>query len=383
VARLPDGAEVSVESRSEDRRWYRVRAAGSDGGWVTRRYLDLGGDAGAFPPASSARRPAALAEASPWASPESCARAVAAGERDERTPGSARVATWNLRWFPDGMPGKKPNPNGGLDLEWLSCAITWLDVDVVVLQEIKAHARARSAMDTVARALERKTGHRWLVELDRCPIEVGQHVGFLYDSQRVRAAAFRTHASLNPHGEPCKDQLRPGFGGYFRFQGGFDAHLIAVHLKSGGERRAYELREKSLRGMAAALREAGALEPDGDVLLIGDLNTMGCPECSPPFGPADELERMERTLGALPVPVRRVEADGSCSQYFHGRGVLLDHFLATPTLRELPADGRASVAGYCAETACRALPAAALPSALERLSDHCPLVLELSDRDLD
>ena len=382
VARLPDGAAVEVERRSEDQRWFLVRAAGVESGWVTRRYLDLGADAGHAPAAPRAHA-AALPESSPWASAESCRRAIADGDRDERAPGSARMATWNLRWFPDGVPGKKPRAGGGIDLDWLSCAIHWLDVDVVVLQEIKFHAAARASMDQVATLLERSSGHRWRVELDRCPIEAGQHVGFLYDTERVKASALRTYASLNPHGEPCKDQLRPGFGGYFRFRGGFDAHLIALHLKSGGERRAYELREKSLLGVAAALREADQLAPDGDVLLIGDLNTMGCPECSPPLGPSDELARTDRVLGALPAPVRRIEADGSCSEYFAGRGVLLDHFLATPTLRELPAKTRVKVAGLCAETACAALPASAPPSALERLSDHCPLVLELSDRDLD
>jgi len=42
VARLPDGAAVEVERRSEDQRWFLVRAAGVESGWVTRRYLDLG-----------------------------------------------------------------------------------------------------------------------------------------------------------------------------------------------------------------------------------------------------------------------------------------------------------------------------------------------------
>ena len=102
-----------------------------------------------------------------------------------------------------------------------------------------------------------------------------------------------------------------------------------------------------------------------------------------PVSAGEELGRLERVLAGLPVPVRRVEADASCSEYFDGRGVLLDHFLATPDLRELPGDRRAKVAGFCAETACRPLSPAAMPSAHRRLSDHCPIVLELLDRDLD
>jgi hypothetical protein len=46
------------------------------------------------------------------------------------------------------------------------------------------------------------------------------------------------------------------------------------------------------------------------------------------------------------------------------------------------AAANARVTGYCALAACADL-TGALPAAAERLSDHCPVVVDLQDRDLD
>ena len=56
--------------------------------------------------------------------------------------------------------------------------------------------------------------------------------------------------------------------------------------------------------------------------------------------------------------------------------------IATGQMKELPANAKAEVKGLCAETSCwqkKGSPKAAL----SRLSDHCPLVVELVDKDLD
>jgi endonuclease/exonuclease/phosphatase family metal-dependent hydrolase len=385
--RLADGSEVRLLGTSEDGRWYQVRAQNGDSGWITRRYVESEktGEAPATPRPSASAPGLELKEESPWASAQSCSRALSDRKRSARAPGWVRIATWNLKWFPDGGPGRRPssNPEEVSDIDWLACAIAWLDVDLVVLQEIKLHADARSKMAELTTELDRRTGGRWQAELDRCPIEAGQHVGFLFDGKRVSAQKWTTYASFNPHGQPCKDQLRPGFGAYFRFPGGFDTHLIAAHLKSGGERRSLALREKSLQGVAAVVAEARALVADDDVVVAGDLNTMGCPECSPPVTAIDELLRMEKLLAPGSPILRRVAADGACSEYFQGRGVLLDHFLVTPSMSELPPENRAKISGFCAEIGCRAIASQRMPRAHQKLSDHCPLVLDLRDQDLD
>src|SRR5262245_58720789 len=70
--------------------------------------------------------PGALDQAgeSPWTSREACEKLVARGVRAHRAAGRARLGTWNIRWFPDGKPGKRVQ-SAGTDLAWLGCAIAW------------------------------------------------------------------------------------------------------------------------------------------------------------------------------------------------------------------------------------------------------------------
>lgn len=384
--RLADGADVRVEELSPDGRWFRVRAADGASGWVVARYLDRVPQSA--PPSASSLpsatpRASAPAGDSPWISKERCETLVRSASRAPRGAGHARIGAWNLHWFPDGRPGLGSVEGTGSDVGWLGCAIAFLDLDVLVVEEIKTHPGARARLAELIAALDRYTQGTWKAELDRCPIEAAQHVGFLYDSKRVTALGFQTFAVLNPYGQACKDQLRPGFGGYFRFRGGLDLNLVSVHLKSGSERRAFELRQKSWAGIAELFAAAQAQTHDPDVLLAGDFNTMGCRHCSPAVSAEAELDELGHALAGLRAPFRRVACDGGCSEYFEGSATLLDHFVASNGLAELPDGRRAIVSGYCADVACRALERHAMPAAYEKLSDHCPIVLELDDRDLD
>ena len=158
--------------------------------------------------------------------------------------------------------------------------------------------------------------------------------------------------------------------------------VVSLHLKSGGERRSFELRRRSLAGLSTALRELDAAAgEERDVLLAGDLNTMGCPGCSPPISSADELATLDAEVRG--VGLRVVRATPACSEYFDGRAALLDHFVATTRMAELPAEATSFVSGLCSETSCRALPERARPPAYAGLSDHCPVVIDLVGRDVD
>src|SRR5690606_17598460 len=82
-----DGARVEVLRWGEERRWLEVRTHDGTRGWITARYLS--------------QRPAIAPDVSPWASAQACADAT----RLPREAGRVRIATWNLRWFPDGSSG--------------------------------------------------------------------------------------------------------------------------------------------------------------------------------------------------------------------------------------------------------------------------------------
>ncbi len=286
---------------------------------------------------------------------------------------SARIGTWNVRWFPDGGPGNAPK-EPGTDIAWLACGIASLDVDVLALQEIKALPRSRQRLAELTADLDRLTGGTWKVELDDCPQLATQHTGLLWDEKRVHGSALRTQGELNPHGEPCKDSLRPGFGGHFRFATGQSAHVISVHYKSGPERRSLDLRRASFEAMDDAVDKARALQADPDVIFAGDFNWMGCAKCSPSVSSENERSELGRLLADQGLSF--VATDLQCSEYYGGHGTLLDGFVVTSAQGKRVA-GKARIGGYCAERGCRKERRKDESPARERLSDHCPVVLEL------
>lgn len=365
--RLADGMQVTRLGKSADGRWLEVLARDGQRGWITSRY------APELAPEPSRKR-ALLDTRSEYYSKQACEKLVEE-RRATRHANSARIMSYNVRHFPDGSGG------AGTDIDWLACVIASSGADLVGVQEFKNQRHAKRELDGLLRRIDELTQGRWVAAFDDCP--GAMHVGVLYDASRVQASSLATYASLNPKKEACKDQLRPGFGGYFRFPGGFDAHVISVHLKSESTRRALDLRRESIRGLREAVAQAERVQKDTDVIFLGDLNSMGCRKCSPKLDSDAELAQLDELLENLEPPFRRVPAHLACSHYYHGEGTLLDHFVVTKTLSELATDSSVTVSGYCGELGCKPLGQRGEPSAYLRLSDHCPIVLDFTDRDLD
>jgi exonuclease III len=70
----------------------------------------------------------------------------------------------------------------------------------------------------------------------------------------------------------------------------------------------------------------------------------------------------------------------NCTEYFERKAGALDHVVASAGMQEVATTAR--VTGYCAVAGCADL-TGALPAAAELLSDHCPVVVDIQDRDLD
>jgi endonuclease/exonuclease/phosphatase family metal-dependent hydrolase len=313
----------------------------------------------------------------PWQGPDACRAALASAPA--RPTGVARIGAWNLHWFPDGGPGRQPTEDPS-NLDWLACAIAYLRVDVLAVEEVKAGERPRQALDDLAARLSALSGSRFRALLDDCPKASSQKVGLLYDERRATLGPHATLGELNPHGEPCKDQLRPGFAAHFRFPGGLDLTVVAAHLKSGGERRSFDLRAQSFTAFGTATVAAQALAKDRDVLLLGDMNTMGCPDCSPAVTQAQELAAVDRTLAASSPRLRRLGSSPGCSHSYSGQKSLLD-WAAAADLEELPSGRAVTVAGYCSALGCDT--SAEPPRSTLGLSDHCPIVVDVDDLDRD
>jgi endonuclease/exonuclease/phosphatase family metal-dependent hydrolase len=298
-----------------------------------------------------------------------------------RSVGRARIAAWNVRWFPDGEPGRRRGKHP-TDSAWLGCALAYLDADVFTLEEVKGHPRARAELDDVLREAGRLTGSEFRVRLDDCQPDVAQHVALVWNATRVKVEDFQDFGELNPLDGPCQNHLRPGLGARFRFPGGLDLEIVAVHLKSGTEARSAALRERSLARFPELLARIEAQHHDGDVLVAGDFNVMGCPLCAGLREGPDELAKVRSALANRERPWRVLSPKPACSHYFSRRAGLLDLMVLPADMKEIGPSAELVASGLCAELGCRALPRE-LPAAYRTLSDHCPIVLDLSDRDLD
>ena len=220
-------------------------------------------------------------EALVWKSSTDCQRVVKDGGRMViPDPDRLRIGTWNIRWFPHGKPPDRPEPAAApTDLAWLACTLVWMQTDILVVQESLATAEARAAWDRILTALERHTGQTWQWSVQACGKPDGHHVGTLWNASRVTLSAFQSLWSLNGKAtsahNPCEGGLRPG-----------PLRARAIHAPTGcglsSDRPApqvgtyvfaVEARQKALNRIDAAV--APFLETDEDVIILGDLNTMG------------------------------------------------------------------------------------------------------------
>ncbi len=323
-------------------------------------------------------------EALVWKSSTDCQQVVKDGGR-MAIPASdtLRIGTWNIRWFPHGSPPDRPEPAAApTDLAWLACTLVWMQTDILVVQESLTTAEAWTAWDRILTALAQHTGHTWQWSVQPCGKPDGHHVGVLWNASRVTLSAFQSLWSLNSRAtsahNPCEGGLRPGHYAHVqsKHQPGADFHLIGLHLKSGPTVFAVEARHKALNRIDTAV--APFLEMDADVIILGDLNTMGAGDR---HSQRSELKYLRRKVAKETPGFDVLFPEPRCSHYFRGRGDWLDHVLVAQDMNETRTRS-ARVTGYCAVAGCRRIKGE-YPLAHQHLSDHCPVIFEIDDRDRD
>jgi endonuclease/exonuclease/phosphatase family metal-dependent hydrolase len=277
--------------------WLKVAFANGKTGWVVEQYVDR-----VLPPPSTAPNPED--ERTVWGSAQGCREVVVAGRRAAATrPDVVRIATWNIRWFPQETT----------DVEWVACTIAWLNVEVLSVNEITDTDTARTAIARVMLLLESFTQAPWRVDLQECGGPTAQHVGFLWNTGRVTLSDHRDMWQFNARAtatsSPCAGRLRPGR--YARVQavgGGVTFHAISVHTKSSATAEARAERLAVLSRLSAAAEDLR--QADEDIIILGDFNTMGD---STPGSAEAEIQGLFTVAGTQPPGFVRLTVTPSCS----------------------------------------------------------------------
>lgn len=307
----------------------------------------------------------------PWSSAATCGQLLRAKKQLSRSSGVLRLGSWNLHGFPDGAPGKRRRGVTRTDVAWLACSLAWMQLDVVALQGVKNHWRARTALRKLLGQLRKLTGARWRYKLDKCRGNTREHVGLLWNTKRVKGSKFRVEESLNPYKRACRSGQRPGLRGYFkaRFGGRVDFHLMAVQLATGGG-LGRKLRKRAIRGIPEAYRSGRRLAPDPDMIVAGDFNTGAGPWLS-------------RAAASLSTPFLLKKANRQCTGYAKKRRRSWSHFLVARDMVEVTSRHTTRVVGYCARARCPVATPNPVPAAATSLSPHCPVLLDVPNKDVD
>jgi exonuclease III len=150
--------------------------------------------------------------------------------------------------------------------------------------------------------------------------------------------------------------------------------LVVVHTDSGVGQGDYDNRNIVLDRLDSVA--ATFLSTDADIVIIGDFNTMGTGT-----KPASvELSEFSAKVGNESPGFIDVPVEPQCTEYYRGNGGWLDHAVVTAATRELAVQ-QAVVHGYCNMANCDRL--SDMPNAYEALSDHCPVVIDFQNTDID
>jgi len=304
-----------------------------------------------------------------WASLAECDRALKAA--GSRSAAPARIATWNVRYFPDGSADGADEAQH-IDLDWLACSIALLNVDVLSVQEFKRTERAQKSAAELLDKLNQRSGRRYKLELAHCETDDVARPGIIYDEARSRVASVKTALSTD---QKCSDAVPPELTAYVKLDGGPDFHLVVIHAPAGDRGDGHRKRQTFLQGLDRLITNLPRSNGDTDIVVTGDFNTSGCQDCQPKLDSVNETRRLGERISKFRVPLRLLPADRPCSFVLENEPMLLDHFLVSADMKGLAPSATAVVSGYCEEAQCKDV----FPTskAEKRLSDHCPVVLDL------
>lgn len=269
-----------------------------------------------------------------------------------------RLVSWNLANF--------AGAESGHDLDRIREVIAELDPDVLALQEIKDPQALAALLPD------------WQLQVSEQGGRGRQRLAIAWRADRVELLASEEHPQLSLGG-----RVRPGLSAYLRGRdGGPDFWLLVVHLKAMPD--AIELRREQwprLLDIANATSKR-----DRDLLIVGDFNTTGPPGGKP------EIEHRELDRALAPSGLRRLPCATGCTAYYDGQRrdawkepSEIDLMYARDLAESLREGAQIHSGTHCAASRCRDFRSSdAYPVRdYEKVSDHCPLVVDLVRADDD
>lgn len=264
-----------------------------------------------------------------------------------------RVCSWNLRNF-SGRREATSRHAPGHDLERLADTLAAIDADIFCFQEVLVPDALRALLP--GHTLEAST------------------TGGAHDQHLV--IARRSTLSASPaRTDPCTaltPRLRPILAQRLQTPRG-PLSVVVVHLKAG--RQGFELRRDQRQALLRTLADLPRPR-----LVVGDFNTTGSKTVSP------EREIASLAAAFAAEDLRRVEPSLPCSAYWEGgrfdryeEASILDHVFIDGAPPLAPAV-QVAPGLHCRRHRCRPLRSTeAYPDLdYERVSDHCPMVLDVS-----
>lgn len=310
---------------------------------------------------------------------EGCEKAIRQSVHSRSTEQSIRVGNWNIRRFPHNSANDSKAPTN-TDVDWVACAITWLDADVMALEEIQTDPDGSRGQQRLLEALKRFSKRDYALALDECPNRDISHVGILYDKSRLRVERSKPLNELLVGEKECSDNVHPGVTALITDRSGLKFLFVALHLAAHDDTKNFERRQKQFEALKRAVETTRNKELPLPVIATGDFNTIGCAECDDKTDPKDEIKKWSSAFASARVPSELISPQEQCSAYRGTEPMLFDHFLVTKDVPvvQSPDGHRAEAQGICRITKCEKIDHKTMPAYEQRLSDHCPILMTLS-----
>jgi len=308
--------------------------------------------------------------------------AIAAWTPSAVRDGNLRIVSFNIRNYPTLPPRDETDapvtPVSHVlhtDDQALLAVLRKLDFDLMGVQEIVDPALFANA---ILPALNEATGRHYEAQFSANENGNPQHVGFVFDTDKLHASALTEHPDVD-----VKGTHRPGLSARFESValGGADFSAMVLHLASGSSTKRAALRAEQAAIVSSHVAQILGTTGDDDFMILGDLNTAR---------EEQELAGID-TAFAAHAALLRAESANSCSSYWKKkasnpllRPSLLDHFY-TAGMTERDAEVPVVSGAHCKERACERFESTspASGSTYWNVSDHCPVYFEIQDIDDD